>query len=621
MNNGRKNVKSCSAALLMVLALIISLQTAQAIVAPQPIEHAIWVFAPAGPAHPISDSTSRQALIDNSAASHVTTLYLSVYRSTPNSAGRYMYEDSDIADLITKARAKGIKIYATYGAPDWPSFGCDPSGFPLQRLAEVISYNATGYSAIIDGFPYSGNFDGVMLDIEPPAPPAPAWTPENFVALLTQYQCFEQQAQANRLKLSVAIRFGWKDTVTYNGQSQEFYKHVIDMLQFDEHVVVMGYRDFAGTTDPLSDGVIASDQDQIAYARSVFKYQLVLAGLETLSAGTLAKKTFFEEGQSVLNGVAQVVLNHFGNFSGFGGFAVHNYGNSYLSGISAKWPTLNPDFPQYTNDVVEELATPVGAPVTVTPALAINSASVSVTFPSVSVAGRTYVSPINSASAGTLPSNYRLSADLAFDIATTATFTGPVIVCFRYLNVGPAAFPTLRILHNSGLGFVDETILSGPNAPDAATKSICASVNSFSPFVLANLLDVSPPVISNVSATPAVLWPPNHRMVDVKINYLVSDDSPLPPNPSQIVGISSNEPISGADAVIVDAHHVRLRAERSEHGTGRTYTITIKATDGAGNSSTRNATVIVPHDRGGERDNDRENERINEQNRGRSDAR
>ena len=41
---------------------------------------------------------------------------------------------------------------------------------------------------------------------------------------------------------------------------------------------------------------------------------------------------------------------------------------------------------------------------------------------------------------------------------------------------------------------------------------------------------------------------------------------------------------------------ISLRAERSGSGPGRTYTLTYRATDLAGNVATAIATVIVPHD-------------------------
>ena len=47
-------------------------------------------------------------------------------------------------------------------------------------------------------------------------------------------------------------------------------------------------------------------------------------------------------------------------------------------------------------------------------------------------------------------------------------------------------------------------------------------------------------------------------------------------------------------ALIVDAHHVKLRAERSGIGNGRIYTITITCTDDKGNATSATVTVSVP---------------------------
>ncbi len=113
--------------------------------------------------------------------------------------------------------------------------------------------------------------------------------------------------------------------------------------------------------------------------------------------------------------------------------------------------------------------------------------------------------------------------------------------------------------------------------------------------------DTTPPTISGVSVDKSVLWPPNHQMVDVAVNYTASD---CDPNPTTTLTVTSNEPDNGlgdgdtaGDIDVVDNHHVRLRAERSGKGAGRVYTITITATDSFGNSSTSTVTVSVPHDK------------------------
>jgi len=100
-----------------------------------------------------------------------------------------------------------------------------------------------------------------------------------------------------------------------------------------------------------------------------------------------------------------------------------------------------------------------------------------------------------------------------------------------------------------------------------------------------------------------VLWPPNHKLVDVTINYGVSDDCDLPAAINCSLSVSSNEPVAGTgdgdtapDWIVVDAHTVRLRAERAGKGSGRIYTITITCTDSSGQSSTQRVTVGVPHD-------------------------
>jgi hypothetical protein len=108
------------------------------------------------------------------------------------------------------------------------------------------------------------------------------------------------------------------------------------------------------------------------------------------------------------------------------------------------------------------------------------------------------------------------------------------------------------------------------------------------------------PEITGLSATPQVLFPPNHKMRDVYLEYNISD---LSASTVEVeVAISSNEPENGTgdgdtspDWEIVDSKHVRLRAERAGKGDGRIYTVTITATDECGNTSTESVHVVVAH--------------------------
>jgi uncharacterized lipoprotein YddW (UPF0748 family) len=117
--------------------------------------------------------------------------------------------------------------------------------------------------------------------------------------------------------------------------------------------------------------------------------------------------------------------------------------------------------------------------------------------------------------------------------------------------------------------------------------------------------DTEAPTITNLTADPSVLTPPNHKMRDVTIAYTLADNcGPV----TSSIAVSSNEPENGngdggnngPDWKIIDNHHVQLRAERSGKGDGRVYTITVTATDAAGNKTTRNVTVTVPHSAGQE---------------------
>ncbi len=97
-----------------------------------------------------------------------------------------------------------------------------------------------------------------------------------------------------------------------------------------------------------------------------------------------------------------------------------------------------------------------------------------------------------------------------------------------------------------------------------------------------------------------MLYVPNHRLEDVTLTYSVGDncDAGLVP----VINITSDQPVNGTgdgdtspDWEVVDAHHVRLRAERSPTDPGgRTYTITLTVTDSAGSSTSSSVTVHVP---------------------------
>jgi hypothetical protein len=136
--------------------------------------------------------------------------------------------------------------------------------------------------------------------------------------------------------------------------------------------------------------------------------------------------------------------------------------------------------------------------------------SVTVTFTTVTSADTTTILPINPATAGQLPNGYQLNgSSLAFDISTTATVQPPIGVCFNVPGVTDAtAFGQLRVLHNESGTLVDRT-----SSLNFATRMVCATVNSLSPFVVATtsalplplLLDESGPADNQVAALDSLL--------------------------------------------------------------------------------------------------------------------
>jgi len=206
-----------------------------------------------------------------------------------------------------------------------------------------------------------------------------------------------------------------------------------------------------------------------------------------------------------------------------------------------------------------------------------------VTVPPTAVAGGPYsgeaCKPILFNASASSDANGHITA-YAWDFTNDGTFdaTSPA-------PLYPYAYPSvfnglvrLRVTDNDG--FTDE-----------ATTSVVVTP------------DVTAPVIARATATPSVLWPPNHQMQPVALAVSVADacgDASC-----RIVGVTSSEPGTGfrrkrrePDWIVSDALTLQLRAERSGAAGDRVYAVTISCVDGSGNVSEKTVNVIVPHDHG-----------------------
>lgn len=111
------------------------------------------------------------------------------------------------------------------------------------------------------------------------------------------------------------------------------------------------------------------------------------------------------------------------------------------------------------------------------------------------------------------------------------------------------------------------------------------------------VVDTTPPAITNLTASPNVLWPPDHRMVPVTVQAAVVDTCGA--TTWKIIAVTSNQPVLGPgsgntapDWQITGDTTILLRAERAGND-ARIYTITVQATDEAGNLSTPEAVLVT----------------------------
>lgn len=166
----------------------------------------------------------------------------------------------------------------------------------------------------------------------------------------------------------------------------------------------------------------------------------------------------------------------------------------------------------------------------------------------------------------------------------TYTWTGPFVESPAY-----EATPTVT-LEDGCLGEYVITLVVSDGIDDSEPDEVVITV-----------VDTTPPEFE-FSVLPTMLWPPDHKMVEITTSWTVSDKCDPSPDVS-LVSIVANE----GDDTIGDGHtsddiqigddgSIYVRAERSGPGIGRIYTITYQAVDDCGNVTVRSATVGVPHE-------------------------
>jgi hypothetical protein len=152
-----------------------------------------------------------------------------------------------------------------------------------------------------------------------------------------------------------------------------------------------------------------------------------------------------------------------------------------------------------------------------------------------------------------------------------------------------------------------QLITSEGDGQSAFSGSVCDNAGNCASASLGPIrIDKTPPAVT-CHATPSLLWPPNHKLVEVRISVAVSD-ALSGPNGFRLDSAHSSEPDAGSGDTPDDIQGFSvgtpdvqglLRAERSGTGNGRLYSLTYSGRDAAGNTALcAPAQVAVPHDRG-----------------------
>ena len=190
--------------------------------------------------------------------------------------------------------------------------------------------------------------------------------------------------------------------------------------------------------------------------------------------------------------------------------------------------------------------------------------------------------------------------------ATGATIALPVIATdpdLQALTYSATGLPSGLSIHAS-TGVISGTIAASAggnyNVTVSASDGTVADSETFT-WVVTN---TNQPPVCTATATPAIIWPPNHKKVYLSVAGATDPEGAaltirysgiLQDEPTNSVG-DGNTPQDGG--IENDGASAWVRAERSGTGDGRVYLVSYSATDGT-LSCTGVVTVSVPHDQSG----------------------
>ena len=177
-------------------------------------------------------------------------------------------------------------------------------------------------------------------------------------------------------------------------------------------------------------------------------------------------------------------------------------------------------------------------------------------------------------------------------------------------NNDPSVTVTFAGNGDTGAVLGSPVACTGPTTLSSETagivvKGTCtdAAGNSSTETSVTVKIDRTPPTV-RCGVTPAMLWPPDHKLTPVSVTVGVTDSLSGPAG-FTLRSVTSSEPGTAPGNTTGDIQGFvtgtastagQLRAERSGTGSGRVYTLTYQGMDVAGNAAICSTTVTVPHD-------------------------
>ena len=198
----------------------------------------------------------------------------------------------------------------------------------------------------------------------------------------------------------------------------------------------------------------------------------------------------------------------------------------------------------------------------------------------------------------------RLDAIVANQCSGTCSQGGSVGVL---LGNGDGTFQLPARFASGGIAstWVAAEDVNGDSQPDVLVANVNGKVGSIGVLLNNNQpLDTTPPVIT-LSVTPKVLWPPKGKMLPVTISGTITDTGSGVNLSSAAYFVTDEYGLIQPTGVITlgagGSYSFTVLLQASRQGSdldGRRYSITVRASDNAGNAGSQSTVVTVPHDQG-----------------------